>query len=106
MNYINNYPTLYFGSPKFRKPDEEQVQTPVGATCGWCDEDVQLGDMGTIIGNQVCHYECQMRSVAGSVGHQLGRCSCFGGTEEDPEGMTNRQAAIAAARLWDETHSH
>lgn len=46
------------------------------------------------------HQECTIRSIIGSVGHQEKRCSCFGGTEEDPEGMTKREAAKAAYDLF------
>lgn len=42
------------------------------------------------------HQECLMRAVLGSLGHQRMRCSCFGGTEEDPPHMTKREAALAA----------
>jgi hypothetical protein len=37
----------------------------------------------------------------GSVGHQTCRCACFGGTEEDPPGMTKRMAALSAFKLWE-----
>jgi hypothetical protein len=92
--------TRYFGPECSRKPDEEQVPAPVGQPCSWCEEPIGPLDMGTInfIG-QATHYECQMRSLGGSVGHQLGKCSCFGGNEEDPPGMTRREAAIAALRM-------
>lgn len=46
------------------------------------------------------HRECFLRKVLGSVGHQLGRCSCHGGAEEDPPGLTKREAATAAVRTW------
>jgi hypothetical protein len=42
------------------------------------------------------HRECLVRMVAGSAAHQLRECTCFGGTREDPPGMTARQAAILA----------
>ncbi|MEI6196534.1 MAG: helix-turn-helix domain-containing protein [Verrucomicrobiota bacterium] len=45
-----------------------------------------------------------MRSIAGSVGHQNQRCSCFGGTEDDPPGLTVRQAAQAALDRYHELH--
>lgn len=48
------------------------------------------------------HRECAIRAVIGSVGHQRGKCSCFGGTEEDPPGMTRREAALAAKAEWAE----
>ena len=50
------------------------------------------------------HQPCFFRSVIGSVGHLLGRCSCFGGDVEDPDGMTKRQAARAAYETWREIH--
>ena len=43
--------------------------------------------------------------VVGSVGHQLGRCSCFGGDEDDPPGMTVREAALAAVDLYERNRS-
>lgn len=42
------------------------------------------------------HYECHARSIVGSLGHQQRRCSCYGGTQEDPPEMTVREAAKAA----------
>lgn len=95
----------YFGPPARRKPDEIQIPTPVGTKCRLCDEEVVEGDLGTInMADQVIHHECGLRAVIGSVGHLQGRCSCFGGTEEDPPGMSYRQAAIAATELFDQTH--
>lgn len=98
-------PTGFFGPSLMRKEWEVQVDPPIGAVCIDCSELVDEGDIGTInpFGNVVQHYECTMRHVVGSVGHQKGKCSCFGGTEEDPPGMTRRQAAKAALEYWN-TH--
>lgn len=98
----------YFGDPKFRKPDEEQVATPIGVPCLHCGDAIHEEDTGTMeifvdtsgAVLKPLHYECRLRGVIGSVGHQKGLCSCFGGTEEDPEGMTKHEAAIAAARYF------
>ena len=90
----------YFGHPKFRKEDEIQIPAPVGIACDWCDEAVKDGDTGTVINGRVLHYECGLRGAAGSVGHQKRLCSCYDGNQEDPEGMTKREAAIAAANYW------
>jgi hypothetical protein len=56
--------------------------------------------MQPINGDGRIHHECLIRAVVGSVGHQLRRCSCYGGDEEDPPGLTKREAARLAA----ETH--
>lgn len=90
----------YFGPSELRKSDEEHIATPVGAACILCEEGIKEGDIGTInFAGQISHYECGLRSVVGSVAHQLRRCSCHGGVGEDPPGMSAREAAIAAARL-------
>lgn len=96
----------YFGPEKSRKAWQTQIATPVGAICELCHEAVKEGDIGhSSKHGGVTHYECLIRSAVGSVGHQKRLCSCYGGTEDDPPGMTPRQAAIAAARLWDEAHT-
>lgn len=83
--------------------------TPVGETCIDCGEIIVAGDYGqtTVLvdleGNvrpAVQHRECLLRHVVGSVGHQLGKCSCFGGDYEDPPGMTKREAARAAVAQY------
>lgn len=91
----------YFGPEHLRKEHETQVPAPVEHKCILCEEQIKEGDVGTIRpGNHVIHYECELRGVIGSVGHQKKTCSCFGGTEEDPPGMTRREAAIAAVKQW------
>lgn len=94
--------TRYFGPDQFRKDHEIQVTAPVGQKCLWCDEEIQPLDVGTIDhADQILHYECSMRMILGSVGHIRKRCSCYGGTEEDPAGMTRRQAAKESVREWE-----
>lgn len=96
----------YFGHPLGRKDHETQVATPVGQPCILCDEPVEQGDIGTInAAGQIAHHACTFRQVVGSVGHQLKKCSCYGGTEEDPPGLTRKEAAIAALHLWDKMQS-
>lgn len=68
--------------------------------CAWCDEPVLEGERLAPNYAQPTHYECGLRGVLGSVGHQRRRCSCFGGDEEDPPGMTRREAARAAAEYF------
>lgn len=77
----------------------------MSATCLHCGEPVMAGDAKTHTyisseGPRPVHHECAARAVLGSVGHQMGRCSCHGGTEEDPPGMTKREAARAALLLF------
>lgn len=67
--------------------------------CLWCDELVVPGDLvhSRIPG---FHYACALRSVLGSIGHIQGKCVCYvkdGTTEDDPPGLTRRQAARLVA---------
>jgi hypothetical protein len=73
------------------------------AICYWCEEPVTEAERPLAklnLAGQWNHYECGLRSVIGSVGHQQKRCSCYGGTEEDPPGATRREAARAAAAYF------
>lgn len=79
------------------------------ALCQWCDEPVtvkelRLGYAQANMAGQVAHIECGLRSAAGSVGHQTRQCSCYGGTREDPPGMTRREAARAAMTYFQWWH--
>jgi hypothetical protein len=79
-------------------------QTPVGQSCLRCDEPIEQWASGVVMScvtmagttRRPQHLECFIRGGVGSVGHLRGRCSCYGGTEEDPPGLTKRQAALAA----------
>lgn len=55
---------------------------------------------------RLIHFECAARGTLGSVGHQLRKCSCWGGTEDDPPHMTKRQAAQAALQLAHSLANH
>jgi hypothetical protein len=69
--------------------------------CSWCGEPVLPGEQRDPNRVQPTHWECGIRSALGGVNHQLGKCSCCGGTEPpDQEGLTRRQAAIQAAELF------
>ena len=86
-------------------PEQAQVPTPVGQPCGFCREPIQIGDRGCTIPDfagfeNPFHFECHMRLVIGSLAHQQRRCSCYGGREHDPPGMSLRQAARAAWEYW------
>lgn len=83
-----------------------EVSTPVGRPCLHCHEPIGVGDRGllrmtvTADGARVepLHRECDLRAMVGSLGHVRGRCACYGGTEEDPPGLSARDAAKA---VWD-----
>ena len=67
--------------------------------CLWCDEMVVPGDlMHSLLPGY--HYACAMRISSGSIGHVQRACSCYvkdGTHEEDPLGLTKRQAARIVA---------
>jgi hypothetical protein len=48
------------------------------------------------------HPECGFRSVMGSLAHLQGCCGCYvvGSEENDPPGLTARQASQAAYDYW------
>lgn len=100
--------------PKHAHEDVETCPTPAGKPCLWCDENIVDGDKGFLVGcceeidksgEAPYHRECMLRSIFGSVGHQKKKCSCFGGTEEDPPEMTKREAAKAATELYTKQYS-
>lgn len=74
--------------------------------CTWCEEPVTKDDERAPIINEVWHRECGIRAIVGTMAHIQGRCSCFAPfndpEEEDPPGMTRREAARAAAKAADE----
>lgn len=60
-------------------------------------------DKGPIaVGSAIAyHRECFMRQIVGSVAHQKGTCTCFGGTEaETPADLSPRQEAVAAVAIF------
>jgi hypothetical protein len=101
--------------------DAPHVTTPVGALCLHCEEPVRADDRGVTVpqcglddlarrldperllapSRVALHLECHLRDTVGSVGHIEGRCSCVGGDEEDPPGLSRREAAVAAVAAWE-----
>jgi hypothetical protein len=87
------------------------VWTPVGEKCSWCDEPIARGENGFVLplitreGARPAyyHYECQLRSIAGGVNHQLGLCTCCpgGALPPDPEGLSKREAARQAVETFE-----
>jgi hypothetical protein len=74
--------------------------------CAYCDEEIGDGDsvMPFNNGEVLMHRNCGLRGITGCVAHLNRTCSCFvpGSTELDPPGMTRREAADAAVRLWEQ----
>ncbi len=68
--------------------------------CAWCGEEILATDPPPTIPIRVepfhFHRECAFRLIGGSAGHILKRCPCYGGSEEDPAGLSKRAAAQAA----------
>ncbi len=89
----------WFGPAPFSAvcADVPHVPTPVGTLCLHCEESIDARDRGYYdAGARPMHYECFVRMLVGSVAHQTQRCSCFGGAEEDPPGLSKRDAARLA----------
>lgn len=106
--------------------DEPRAETPIGATCMWCDEPIEPDADGvlmpTVTGlfdpatrsftpqpaqEKPMHAECFLRQLGGSVLHQRGLCGCGGNParptpelEADLAKMTKREEAIFACELF------
>ncbi len=87
--------------------DTPHAPTPAGEVCAWCAELIEAGDDGLLIpvlgaGTELpYHYTCHFRQTVGGLNHQMGRCTCCGGTEPpDPPGMSLREAARLATKNW------
>jgi hypothetical protein len=78
--------------------------TPAGMPCLYCEELIEPWASGVMQSayqvsgwsRRPLHLECFIRMGIGSVGHLMGKCSCYSGTEEDPPGLTIRESARAA----------
>ena len=96
---------MWFGKsyPAPAYADCPQTETPVGKDCRYCEEAVRQGDDGWFLyDGTILHRECNLRMAVGSVAHQEGRCTCFGGTANDEvDGMTVRQGAQAALEYFE-----
>lgn len=106
----------WFGAAPFARvcEDDNQAVRPGGQPCAWCGEPIGETDNGFLIAHldehgatyKPWHHECSIRSIAGSVRHQLRKCSCFGNGGpacDEPVGMSKRQEAKLAAEIWIET---
>lgn len=109
MKYFGEpYPSRECPAPVFE--DGEEIATPVGMTCLHCEEPIEKGDTGFLMptimadgmpGIEYVHFECNVRSIVGSVKHQRGECGCVTGdfsADDDAEYPTRRAAAKAALK--------
>lgn len=90
--------------------EHEVVETPFGEPCLYCDEPIEADDTGFVtpmvnalshVVEAAYHRSCFLVTFVGSVGHQTGKCSCFGGDFDDPPGMSKREAAQEAVRIFE-----
>ena len=70
--------------------------------CPLCNEAILRSELASPLNNDPRggHYECVMRSVIGSVGHQRGECHCFGKEDTSEVGLSYREAAKRAVEEW------
>jgi hypothetical protein len=70
-------------------------------TCQACGESIEAGQSAPYL-RPAHHRECAMRLIVGSLAHLNRECTCYGGanTHDPPEGMTRREAAMAAVKLF------
>lgn len=62
--------------------------------CAFCGEPIKPDEV--IQASPFHHHECLVRSIVGSIGHQLRMCHCYGGTWDDPPELTLRESARLA----------
>ncbi len=97
-----------FDTPAYRECD--QASPPAGQPCAHCGEPISPDDDGWLMphcgpsgipSDLPYHRECHLRLICGCVEHQMlfGR-PCPGTCQDDPN-LTMREAAKAAAQLWD-----
>lgn len=101
----------WFGPEQYPRSANQRVETPVGEMCLWCTDPIVDGDSGTLQGCieidehnepigelRAIHAWCMARSVLGSIGHLLKKCTCFvaAGADDsfhDPPGLSTQDAA-------------
>ena len=67
--------------------------------CKYCGEQMLASEEIVEISNGTLHAECMLRMICGSAAHILHLCPCYGGEQEEPEHMTKRESARAAAHV-------
>lgn len=84
----------------------DHVPTPIGTTCSRCSEPIEGADRGFLSPAPI-HRECLLRSIIGGANHLKGNCTCsscsrYGGQPPDPPGLTMREAALLATKIYEE----
>jgi hypothetical protein len=99
----------WFGPEPFGPLSMTNERTPTPTEpCSWCEEPFADEDCGVVLpfitietGQTLAyHRECFLRMTIGSMAHQAQTCTCHGGTEEDPPGLTRREAAKWAMEMF------
>lgn len=93
-----------------RDPELETCPTPVGTPCAHCEEPIAPGDVGFMMwhfsleggGYRPWHVPCHLRIFIGSADCQTRGPHAQGSCIDVPEGMTKRQAAEAAVRVYEQ----
>jgi hypothetical protein len=98
---------MVFGT---RHPDMETCPTPVGEPCAHCTEPIKPEDVGFMMwhmslegtGYRPWHRACHLRTIIGSADCQTRGPHVRGTCTDVPEGMTKRQAAEEAVRVFEQ----
>jgi hypothetical protein len=77
------------------------VEEHASLICDHCGEVIEPGQRANVNGVN-WHGECSVRSIVGSLAHQMRVCSCFvpGSQHSDPPFMSLRHAAKLAEMFW------
>jgi hypothetical protein len=76
------------------------------SVCFHCDEPILEDERSPLFPDTAVHHECGFRMVTGSAAHQLGECTCYGGSREDPAGMSKRDAARLSLETYRMLHNY
>lgn len=70
--------------------------------CLWCNEPILDHEARVPLNNDTAweHMECFIRSVMGSLGHQMHQCPCYGQFDKSEIRMSRRECARQAFVYW------
>lgn len=105
---------MWFGEPwpsesmraEVCSSEDQRVQVPTHKSCLYCDEPIAEGDRGMVMPAvktkdrqtyettlEAAHAECFIRMTVGSLRHLNRTCTCYGGDDSRPDGMSPREEA-------------